>query len=118
MNSRCSMLIVLLASLLGLVAANCGPDKWTGSIDAVFRYRSGDTTTVVHEIRQDSLSDKAGLKPGDRVLSVDGVEPAVAPFGKVREAMRGPVGTLARITVDRDGQVIEFNIERLPRHVD
>jgi C-terminal processing protease CtpA/Prc len=102
-----------IAALLAL-ACGAGIDKWTGSVDAVFRYRPSDRSTVVHEIRPGTTSEVAGLQAGDRVLTVDGADVTELPFGAVREAMRGPVGTLAVLTVQREGEILEFKVERRP----
>lgn len=106
---------LLIATLAGITAA-CGSstDKWTGSVDAVFRYRPSDRSTVVHEIRPATWSEAAGLQPGDRVLTVDGVDVTEMPYGEVRSAMRGPVGTVAVLTVQRGEQLLEVQVERRP----
>lgn len=112
-RSACGWL--LIAIMIALAAA-CGKttDKWTGSVDAVFRYRPSDRSTVVHEIRPGTWSEVAGLQPGDRVLTVDGVDVTEMPYGEVRSAMRGPVGTVAVLTVQRGEELLEVRVERRP----
>jgi len=105
-------LIVVLAACAA--ACGSGTDKWTGSVDAVFRYRPSDRSTVVHEIRPGTWSEASGLQPGDRVLTVDGVDVTEMPFGQVRAAMRGPVGTVARLSIQREGELLEIEVERRP----
>ncbi|MBW2276036.1 MAG: PDZ domain-containing protein [Deltaproteobacteria bacterium] len=110
---------VQLASLIVIFAAGfaaCGSttDKWTGSVDAVFRYRPSDRSTVVHEIRPGTWSEASGLQPGDRVLAVDGVDVTELPYGEIRAAMRGPVGTVALLAVQREGELLEIQVERRP----
>lgn len=105
-------LIVILAT--GLTACGSTTDKWTGSVDAVFRYRPSDRSTVVHEIRPGTWSEASGLQPGDRVLAVDGVDVTELPYGAVRAAMRGPVGTVALLSVQREGELLEIQVERRP----
>jgi C-terminal processing protease CtpA/Prc len=108
--------VVALAVAVALATFACGSttDKWTGSVDAVFRYRPSDRSTVVHEIRPGTKSEKAGILPGDRVLAVDGVDVTEMPYGEVRAAMRGPVGTIAMLSIQREGQLIEIKVERRP----
>jgi carboxyl-terminal processing protease len=111
---RGTVTAVLAAALAAAVACGSSTDKWTGSVDAVFRYRPADRSTVVHEVRPQSRSELAGLKAGDRVLTVDGTDVTELPYGEVRAAMRGPVGTVALLTIQREGQLIEVQIERRP----
>jgi len=108
---RALLALILIA---GIAACGSGTDKWTGSVDAVFRYRPSDRSTVVHEIRPGTWSEAAGLQPGDRVLAVDGVDVTEMPYGEVRAAMRGPVGTIAVLSVQRDGELLELDVERRP----
>jgi C-terminal processing protease CtpA/Prc len=107
----------LLAALF-LMAACGGTDKWMGSVDAVFRYRPSDRTTVVHEVRPGSLSERAGLEPGDRLLVIDGKDVTDMPFEQVRESLRGPVGTRVRLSIQRDGELLEIEMERRPLRED
>ncbi len=106
----------VLASILAWICqTGCSStsDRWTGSVDAVFRYRSQENTTVVYEVRPKSSSKEAGLKPGDLLLAVDGKDVTNAPYGMIRAALRGPVGTKAKLTVKRDEKILDFEIERL-----
>jgi carboxyl-terminal processing protease len=99
---------------LALAMACGGTDKWTGSVDTVFRYRPSDRTCVVHEVRQGSLSERAGLQPGDRLLAVDDTDVTDLPFEQVRESLRGPVGTRVRLSIQRGGELLEVELERRP----
>jgi C-terminal processing protease CtpA/Prc len=105
-----------LVLTLALVFAACsGPAaEWTGSVDAVFRYRPSDRSTVVLEIRPGTAAEKAGLRTNDRVLRIDGVDVGEAPYEEVKAAMRGPIGTVAKLAVLRDGAVVELVVERRP----
>jgi C-terminal processing protease CtpA/Prc len=93
--------------------AGCA-ERWTGSVDAVFRYRPSETSTVIHEIRPGSLADEAGLEAGDILLAIDGIDIEKADFETVRDALRGPVGTNAVIKIKRGQEILEFTIERRP----
>lgn len=106
--------LLVLGLAAGFAACGASTDKWTGSVDAVFRYRPSDRSTVVHEVRPGTWSEAAGLQTGDRVLAVDGVDVTEMPFGEVRAAMRGPVGTIAVISIQRDAELLELEVERRP----
>ena len=64
---------------------------------------------VVGEVRADGPAAVAGLEPGDRILTLDGVE--VGSFGEV-QAIVAVAGTRPlRLTVDRRGEVFEVTLE-------
>ena len=117
-NGECkSMGRLLRYFLLGLGVLWCAgcaaeTDRWTGSVDAVFRYRPKESSTVVFEVRDGSYSQKAGLKAGDTLLAVDGQDITGAAYENVRAALRAPVGTFAVLKVKRNDKILEIKIER------
>lgn len=73
----------------------------------------GSAIVVVAPI-EGSPADRAGLMTGDLIVAIDGREVAMAGLGEAIGRMRGPPGTLVRVTVERDGvdEPIEYAIER------
>ncbi len=106
--------VFMLSFLLWAAACGGTSNSWTGSVDAVFRYRPSESSTVVHEVRQGSMSQESGLKPGDKLVAIDDEDVSNANFETVRSALRGPVGTPARLTVDRGGKILQISVERRP----
>jgi C-terminal processing protease CtpA/Prc len=102
---------------LFVLAVSCAgaSDKWWGSVDASFKYRPDDHSTVVHEVLPTSRAGKAGLEVGDLMLAVDGQDLTRASLDGVLVAMRGPVGSLAVLTVKRGSEIRELTVERTPR---
>lgn len=102
--------------VMGILAISCAEyaANWEGSVDAVFRYRPQDSTTAVVETRKNSFSEEAGLKPDDIILAVDGINVTGSTFEEVRAALRGPVGSMVRLTVKRRENVLDIVIERRP----
>lgn len=77
-------------------------------------------TAVVLEVIPGGPSEKTGLLKGDKIIKVDqtviaGVE---FPQDSMVRRMKGPSGTKVRITIDRDGERIPFDITRgtIPVH--
>jgi len=75
-----------------------------------------DKVTVVAPI-DDTPAARAGLKSGDQIVSIDGIEVGADNVNDTIGRMRGKVGTKVRIAVAREGESepIEFNLVR--RHV-
>ncbi len=57
-------------------------------------------------------SEKAGIKAGDIIVKVDGVEYNGDKLNEASEKMHGEAGTSVKIEVKRNDEVIEFNVTR------
>ncbi len=55
----------------------------------------------VREVRIGTAAHKAGVRPGDRILSIDGSDVADMTFPEVLQAMSGMNGTVARLQVKK-----------------
>ena len=74
--------------------------------------RSRDQSRVIWAIAPDSPAKRAGLQIGDRILAVDGIQPAWT-----NDALKGPHDTQVILTVQR-GKDQPFNVPliRKPIH--
>lgn len=76
-----------------------------------------DGELVVLAPIEGSPADRAGVRSGDRVVSVDGVDVRGQPLDKIIKKMRGQVGTHVRLGVRRDKQTLSFDLVRETIHV-
>jgi hypothetical protein len=61
-------------------------------------------------------AEKSGLRNGDVVIRVGGKDISqIQTPGDVLKVLRGPAGEILSITVKRGEQVLDFNVERVPR---
>lgn len=78
-----------------------------------------DTAVVISPV-QGGPSEKAGLLQGDRIVRVDDKDIAGVkmPQDSMIRLMKGPKGSKVRITVNRDGELISFDIvrDKIPVH--
>lgn len=70
--------------------------------------------TFVRATFQNSPAARAGLSFGDRIIEVNGQAMRGKPYYEVREHLRGPRGTVARVTLERaaTGQIETVEIMR------
>jgi carboxyl-terminal processing protease len=59
--------------------------------------------TFIKATFANSPANRAGLRYGDKIVDVNGVSMLGKPFSEVRQSLRGPRGTLAKIIVERYG---------------
>jgi carboxyl-terminal processing protease len=71
----------------------------------------GGVLTVVTPLPE-SPAQKAGLKPNDQILEVDGKSIAGLGFAEAVDKIRGPRGTAVVLTVKRDGQQFKVTVTR------
>ncbi len=73
----------------------------------------GDQTWVL-ALFPNSPAEKAGLSPGDRIASVDGVAISGQGLQQAADLLRGPAGTTVKVVVERPGAArpLEVTIQR------
>ncbi len=63
---------------------------------------------VIDQVLKGSAAERAGVKPGDRVLSVDGKP--IRDWSELVESVQASPGVTLALTVERDGQQIELSV--------
>lgn len=73
-----------------------------------------EDTAVVIQVIPGGPSERAGLMAGDRIVSVDGRNVAGVRIDQdtLVSIMKGPLGSNVRIGILRDGENVDFDIER------
>lgn len=76
--------------------------------------RTADTVnTYIRATFENSPAYRAGLRYGDRITAINGQSMVGKPYGQVREFLRGPRGTVAKVTVEHlDGRAETVEITR------
>ncbi|HVY45787.1 MAG TPA: PDZ domain-containing protein, partial [Minicystis sp.] len=105
-------LALALAGALGPASLGCSTT--VGSIGAVLGRDNQTGALYVRDAPHGLAADRAGLRPGDQVLMIDGVYAASLDAKEVRARLRGDVGASVELTVVRDGVVRRVKVARTP----
>lgn len=71
-------------------------------------------TVMVYSVIPASPAEKAGIKRGDKVLSLDGVEiDNHVSYKKMRIMLSGPVGSKVNLAISRNGNVKRLQLDRV-----
>ena len=71
-----------------------------------------DGSVYITEPYEGKPAQKAGLKAGDRIISIDKKSCSGKSSDEVSSALRGPKGTKVEVEIDRDGKSFSFVISR------
>jgi len=74
-----------------------------------------DNANVITELVSGYSAEEAGIKVGDRIISVGGKPVPDVNDGSISYMIAGDVGTFAEITILREGQEMTFKVERRKR---
>lgn len=97
------------ALALALALGGCGPDR--GTIGAVLA-QTGEERLVLREVPETLAAGRAGLKPGDEILLIDGRDVRELDARGVHRALSGNVGDPVKLTLLREGRVIRVTLRR------
>lgn len=76
------------------------------------QYINTDGTSIVEKVYKNTPAEKAGVKPGDIIHTVDGVDMSGKTSSDIKEAVQGKDGTTVTIGFIRDGKNIALKITR------
>lgn len=86
-----------------------------GNFDGIgIQFNVPNDTAIILSVIPGGPSEKAGLIQGDRIISVDTrtIAGTRTPQDSMVRMMKGPSGSKVKITVNRDGALIPFDITR------
>lgn len=69
-------------------------------------------SNIIETVYPGSPADKAGLKPGDRIMSANGEQTTSANFETIMGLLNGDKGTKVNLKIDRDGKMIDVSAAR------
>ena len=87
----------------------------TGSFVGIGVYMTADKEAdkiVVYYPLSGSPAEKAGIKSGDYIVEVDGIEYKYKDFDTIADKIKGEEGTTVKLVIERDKERINFEIKR------
>lgn len=90
-------------------------EEVTGNFVGIGIYMKEDKESnrvVVYYPIPGTPAEKAGIKAGDLIISVDGVEYTAEDFSKIADYIKGEEGTKVKLVIERDGKNLDFEITR------
>jgi C-terminal processing protease CtpA/Prc len=108
---RSASMFVLTLLFAAVANLGCALEK-PGSIGAHLSRDNESGAVYVRDLFPGLAGEKAGLLPGDEIIMIDGhyVRQMNAP--RIREALRGQVGTAVRLTLIRGELVLRVKVAR------
>lgn len=99
------------ALVLAALLCACAPQR--GTIGAVLGQSPGGQL-YVRDVPPGLAADKAGLRPNDQILLIDGKDVRMMSAEQIHEALSGDVGQKVKLTVLRGEQVLRVTLKRTP----
>lgn len=89
--------------------------EYSGTGSSISNFvKAGKIETYIVSVHPGSAAARAGLRYGDRIVSVDGAPVSGATVDVVRDKVRGPRGTSVRVVVERaaTGETSSIDLKR------
>ncbi len=97
------------SAYLLLMLANCSPAR--GTVGAVLA-RNAQGELTLHDTPEGLAAHEGGLRPGDRIILVDGIDVRALDETELRRTLSGDVGQPVKLTVFRGEEVIRVTLKR------
>lgn len=99
----------VFATVLGAASAGCGADR--GTIGALLA-QDAERRLVVREAPAGLAADRAGVRPGDEILLVEGRDVRGMTAEQIHQALSGEVDEPVKLTLVRERQVVRVTLRR------
>jgi len=106
---RRSVLLIFASFVASCAAASCAAQK--GTIGAMLGRRS-DGRVFVRDAPPGLAADKAGVREGDEILLIDGMDVRQLDERRLHQALSGEVGDPVKLTLLRNNGVIRVTLKR------
>lgn len=100
-----------LAAFALLTLTACGPKR--GTIGAVLG-QTPDGRLYVRDVPPGLGAARAGLRPDDQILLINGMDVRAMSVQQVHQALSGAVGESVKLTVVRGERVLHVKVRRTP----
>lgn len=98
--------------LFALMLVGCGATERPGSIGARLSRDNETGALYVRDVFPGLAGERAGVLPGDEIIMIDGHYVREVDAPRVREMLRGQVGTAVRLTIVRGALVVRLRVAR------
>lgn len=71
-----------------------------------------DSTFTITDVMNGYEAQKKGLRIGDKIIELDGKDLRGVKYESTRLMVRGPVGTTLNVKIDREGEILNFDLTR------
>ena len=114
-------LIKICIILTGIAVVFCAPackkDDQKGLLGIVVpvgqEYVKKDSPYVITGVYEDSSAYRAGIRPDDRIIRINGVDVQGLEYDYIyNNLLRGPAGTKVTIVIRRKGETLVFDVMR------
>jgi C-terminal processing protease CtpA/Prc len=99
------------AYALALAFSGPGCAAEHGTIGAIVAQRN-DGRLFVRDVPPSLAADKAGLRPNDEIILIDGADVRAMDAAHVHQALSGDVGEPVNLTVVRGNEVLRVTLRR------
>jgi len=85
-----------------------------GEVGIAAGYSLSQKAVVIARVSPDGPAEKAGLKDGDLIYSVDGVDLIRPSLKQMRALFKGSIGSKVKLTISHNGVLKRVEVERQP----
>lgn len=71
-----------------------------------------DSVVTITEVMNGYEAQRKGLRRGDKILQIDGKEISGLKIDDIRKFVRGPVGSVIKLKIDREGNELDIDMTR------